>query len=151
MDIDFGTLLYIIFIIISIVFSATKKKREKGAKRPARDAAPTPKRTETQPTFEELLEEFTGKRRAVESQTETVTVPEVKPKPQPTPIPTSQPVQTFNRDKERTSHRSIHSEFSSFKEYEEEDVETHELLDGFYDENGARKAFVYSEIFKRKY
>ncbi|WP_422356492.1 hypothetical protein [Roseivirga pacifica] len=148
MDIDFSTLLYIIFGIIYFVFTATKKKGGKGAKRPD-ETSPEPQRTGPQPTFEELLEEFTGKRREAEVVPQPVVVEEAKPKPAPV-VKQPQP-SVYNREQERTSHRLMQQPILSVEKDEDPEIDTHELLEDFYEEDGAKKAFIYSEIFKRKY
>lgn len=147
MDFDISTLLYIGFAVAYYLFFSDKKKQKK--KRPAR---PIEERQEmeqssserSRPTFEELLEEFTGAK-AFEEKKELKPIPvavvEEKPREEK---------KSYVRSVERTSHLSIDSEFARFEEFDDETGNSM-ILDDLNDPDSARKAFIYSEIFKRKY
>ena len=155
MDFDFSTLLYILFAIIYFVFTSGKKKK-KNQVPPKRNPANTtpPVQTQSQPkrpSFEELLEEFTGQK-AVIQETKPAPIPEPKPVPVyevPKKAPTLKE-KSISTAYDNLKHRSISTQFGRFDEFEDEQ-ETHEVLDDLQDPNTARKAFIYSEIFKRKY
>ncbi len=146
MEFDFGTLIYIILGIIYFIFSKSKKNNKKpqpkGA-RPAEASAETVGPPPGQrPSFEELLEEFTtGKTREVEP--EILEPAFVEQKEQM--VSESKPLPIFEK------HKRMKQDFSQFKEFEEEEVNNSEYAEMFSDLDGAKKAFVASEIFKRKY
>jgi len=150
MDFDFSTLLYIIFAIIYFVFSSGKKKQKKQQRpqaSPANEQTPRPRRESRKPTFEELLEEFTGAKTIEAPKPEPVVIPEPVPvykAPEPT---VEQKSITTAYDK--LKHRSMDSDFERFERFETEEEGLE--LDDLCDANTARKAFIYSEIFNRKY
>ena len=43
------------------------------------------------------------------------------------------------------------TEFGRFDEFEEEETERGDYAEAFTDHDSAKRAFIYSEIFKRKY
>ena len=151
MDFDFSTLLYIVFAIIYFVFSSGKKKQKKQqgrASTPSNDQAPRPRREARKPTFEELLEEFTGAK--------------AFDPPKPEPIPTPKPVETYEAPEptmeqksittayDKLKHRSMDNSFERFERFETKEENSLDL-DDLRDPDTARKAFIYSEIFNRKY
>lgn len=152
MDFDLSTLLYILFGIIYFVFASGKKKNKNTPKRQNRPANPQPTQTATdrrKPTFEELLEEFTGNK---------TIIPEPAPAPIPKPVKVYEapkPVPTLKEKSittayDKLEHRSISSPFAKFDEFDG-DREEKKFIDDLHDPDTARKAFIYSEIFRRKY
>lgn len=146
MDFDISTLLYILFAVgYYVFFSGRKKQKNRPQTRPSertRDVEQTTQR-ERRPTFEELLEEFTGAK-TFEERKEPEPIPVKKEEP---PVEESKP---FVRSFERVEHRSMDTEFGRFEEFDDEEYETG-ILNDLRDPDTARKAFIYSEIFKRKY
>lgn len=156
MDFDFSTILYIIGAILYFVFTANKKgkskQRPKHSDLPDREGdtlGPPPMR---QPTFEELLEEFTGKRKQVEERT-----PIPEPIPEPVSIRERKPLASkerkplFVREKAKSSDLPK-VEYSRFDEFETEEEDAFDdYRDSLRDLNGAKRAFVLGEIFNKKY
>lgn len=143
MDFDLSTLLPIILGVLYYVFTGAAKNKKK-AQRPLSQNEPTgpetigPPPVSRKPTFEELLEEFTGEKR-VEEVPELVPVPVVS-KPEP-----SQPLQKIAEKKEAES-------LVTFKGYEEDSTtEQEDYRELFSDLDAAKRAFVASEIYNRKY
>lgn len=143
MDFDLSTLLPIILGVLYYVFTGAAKNKKK-AQRPLSQNEPLgpetigPPPVSRKPTFEELLEEFTGEKR-VEEVAELVPAPVVsKPKP-------SQPIQKMADQKETES-------LVTFKGYEEDSTTDQEdYRELFSDLDAAKRAFVASEIYNRKY
>lgn len=153
MEIDIGNLIYIIFVAVILLlnlFTKSKKKQgqERGRSEDPTTLGPPPQKGKS---FEELLEEFTGGR--------TEPVIETTPKPQPQkPKPSVPPVpkyQSKGQAKPITEivkeHSRMQPDFERFEEFEDEESETSEYHEDFNSLDSAQKAFVYSEIFKRKY
>jgi len=149
MDFDFSTVLYLILGIIYFIFSGAKKKNQQGKNQPKRGSHADPETVgpppvSRKPTFEELLEEFTGQRTIREEpQIEPVVdVPvapvQVKERPSPAPKP-------VERKKE-------YKPMTSFKEYElNEEADQEDFREMFSSLDDAKKAFIASEVFNRKY
>ncbi|KYG75455.1 hypothetical protein [Roseivirga echinicomitans] len=156
MEFDTSNLLYIAFAILYFVFTA----RKKGQKKNAGDPSSSPERsgdtvgpvpTNQQPTFEDLLEQFTGQRKVKEAA-----------KPVVVEESTSSVIEEIKSNQTR---KSIYSEANKlygakkrtetssiiFHEPEEELAEGTDYAALISDTDGARKAFVMSEIFNRKY
>ncbi len=149
MDFDFGTLIYIILAIIYFVVNgATKSKKKTQPKRPR----PSRPATETlgpppvnRPSFEELLEEFTTGKKATaleEHEEEKVQTTIVEKKPL---VSEAKPLPVFEK------HQRMEQDFSHFDVFEEEEVEVSPYAAMFQDMDATKKAFVASEILKRKY
>ena len=148
MDFDFGTLIYIILGIIYFIFTgATKNKKKQVPKRPS----PSNQPTETvgpppvnRPTFGELLEEFTTGKPAtpkvVIKEPEPIVLEDRKPL-----VSKAKLLPVFEKQ------QRMEQEFSHFKEFEEEEYEPSPYAEMFRDMDATKKAFVASEIFKRKY
>jgi|GEM_PF-815569 len=156
MDFDISNLLYIAFAILYFVFTAKKKGQSKKPGTPSaspdrRGDTVGPVPTNQQPTFEELLEQFTGQRKA-------------KEEPKPFVIEDAVP-EVIEEVKPINPRKSIYSEANKiygtkkrtetpavvFHEPEEEEVEKTNYAALVSDTDGARKAFVMGEIFNRKY
>lgn len=159
MDIDVGTLVYIVLGIIYFIVQAgskNKKKRQSQSEKTSNDA---PKRPERRATFKELLQEFTGQQSTEEEAEEEV----LQPEPAMQETRESRPLLTnFEQAKVEAEKRKkkaeeeakrIRNKFNEhFEEYaieEQPDISDYQSL--FDDPNSARKAFVASEIFKRKF
>ena len=146
MDFDFGTLIYIILGIIYFIFtSANKKKKSALPKTPRPDEpqaetlGPPPG---TRPSFEELLEEFTTGKTIEEREEELAPVFVQEKKPM---VSESKPLPIFEK------HKRMKQDLTQFEEFEEEEEVRSEYAQMFSGLDGAKKAFVASEIFKRKY
>ncbi|KYG72626.1 hypothetical protein AWW68_17130 [Roseivirga spongicola] len=159
MDIDFGTVIYIVLGIIYFIFQANSKNKKR-QQQDERYEEKEPRQTTStgrRPTFEELLEEFTGQKT-------------VRPEPVLEPVADAKPIKeerpyrsTFEVAKENTAKRKreaeaeaarIRSKFNDHLEpYEiEEQVDSeNDYADMFADLDSAKKAFVASEIFNRKF
>lgn len=151
MEFDFKTLLYIAFGIIYFIFSAKKKgiKKAEGPSNPERGGetvGPPPMR---QPTFEELLQEFTGKK--VETiQPAPVPVqakPKIEPKTQFMEVPKIERRTILENVALNKRKAMVDTEV----EVEEEENELASYAETLHDLEGAKRAFVFSEIFQRKY
>ena len=158
MDIDFGTVIYIVLGIIYFIFqSNSKNKKKRRQQERYEEKEPTQNTTQRRPTFEELLEEFTGQKN-------------VKPEPVPQPVIESPKAQyedkphrsTYEIAKEKTAQRKkeaeaeaarIRSKFDDHLEhYEiEEQTEGSDYAEMFADLDSTKKAFVASEIFNRRF
>ncbi len=149
MDFDFSTALYLILGIIYFIFSGTKKKNQQGKSQPKRGRHSDPETVgpppvSRKPTFEELLEEFTGQRTIREE-------PQLEPAVE---IPAA-PVQSYEQPKPAPSSIERKKEYkpmTSFKEYElTEETDQEDFREMFSSLDDAKKAFIASEIFNRKY
>jgi len=159
MDIDVGTLVYIVLGIIYFIFQAnSKNKKKREANRPSSQQQ-AQRQPANKPSFEELLEEFTGQK---SRQPETVETEEEK-------YLEEEPFQTTDRPnydiaKKEAEQRKrkadeegkrIRSKFNDHFEPFEVEAETEEENDSyasmFNDLDSVKKAFVASEIFKRKF
>lgn len=172
MDFDIGNLLYIAFAILYFVFTARKKGQKNKPNTPS--SAPSrrgdtigPVPTNQQPSFDELLEQFTGQRKA-----KVEPVKQVTNKAQPTYDRMSEAKSLeviqdeselakerksiYDRGNGRLGDKKKPSDIKLFNDVDEEKVEPAEYDTPDYaaligDTDGARKAFVMSEIFNRKY
>ena len=153
MEFDTGTLIYIILGIIYFVFTGLNRKR-KGQQTP--DNSPEADNPETvgppplQKSFEELLEEFTtGKK------TDREPEPFLKKDPveRPASITTFQkkPRAVTNMESDYYQEPKIYDRMIVFEENDDEEVEENPYVEMFRDTDSVKKAFVASEILKRKY
>lgn len=145
MDFDFSTLLYILFAIVYFVFSSGKKKQKKPNRPTPQPRQAPPQRTQMdskRPTFEELLQELKNERKEEPAKPRPVAVVEEKK-------PTIKE-KSITTAYDQVEHRSIKTNFEHFEEFEETAEEPTTSLE-LNDPEAARKAFIYSEIFKRKY
>lgn len=150
MDFDIGTLIYFIAIALFLYRSFTKKK--KPALNKPRRSATEEQQTERRPSFEDLLKEFTG----VGDEVEEATIEKAQ---QEQPQTTWEEVKSTNSpQRQGIKERALEKGFG--KESLEEQLVFEEEHDGedepgyremFDDYGGARKAFVASEVFRRKY
>ncbi|MBO3700642.1 hypothetical protein [Roseivirga sp. E12] len=148
MDFDFSTALYLILGIIYFIFSGVKKKNQRDKNQPQRGRTSNPETVgpppvSRKPSFEELLEEFTGQKT-------------VQPEPQPEPIApiVTPPTNVYENPKPVTEvlTKKENQPLVSFKEYELDSVEDQEdYREMFSSLDDAKRAFVASEVFSRKY
>ena len=145
---DIGNLIYILFVLVLFIVNVFTKKKKQQQKRGRADdpttVGPPPSKGKT---FEELLEEFTG------GQT---TTPEPVPAPRPAPKPKPAPVPAYQAPKPKPAtpkkeHSIMKTDFGRFEEFEDEGRAASDYTEQFADLDGAKKAFIYSEIFNRKY
>lgn len=153
MEIDIGNLVYIVFVAIIILVNLFTKK-----KKPGQIGQPPPNnqeeenegpvRRDARKTFEELLEEFTNPQPAAAP----APAPAPKPKPKPVAQPTyqAQPVRT-SQPKPKKEHSVMKTEYARFDEFKKRQGKSGKYGDAFRDLDSAKRAFIYSEIFKKKY
>ncbi|MFT6215290.1 MAG: hypothetical protein ACJAS3_001689 [Roseivirga sp.] len=153
MELDFKTLLYIAFGIIYFIYSAKKKsdKRKADASEPDRGEDILGPPTMRQPTFEDLLQEFTGRKpKAVQPAPRPV---EAQPFSEPNPLFTEVPkiqrstiLENAAKKKQAYALELAEAEKNAVVEVEEESyADTLSTLEG------AKRAFVFTEIFNKKY
>ncbi len=142
MDFDFGTLVYIAMGILYFIFTGVMKNKKKAQKRLGPEDPETvgPPPSDRSPTFEELLEEFTGKRIA-------------EPEPEPIVEEPVKPVEVFLAPKPRPvkeKSKPVAEPLVTLEEYEEEELE--EDYSGiFSDLDATKRAFIASEVFNRRF
>lgn len=155
MDFDIGNLVYILFLAVIFIlnlFTKSKKKRQQQGADGQRD-----RRAQTPPpakgkSFEELLEEFTGNTLTPPPiPNEERTQPRAKPVPPPLPVYKEPSVKQWPEPKTQKEHSIMTTDFKRFEEFEDEEVVEVDYAEMFTDQDSARKAFVLSEIFQRKY
>ncbi len=144
MDIDFSTLLPIILAILYYVFTGANKNKKRGAQQPAENKSPGPESlgpppASQKPTFEELLAEFTGQK-TVEPEPEVAVAPAQTPKPNQSNL-------TKIEEVEKEEYKPL----VTLQEDEEVSVEVENYGEMLASLDGAKRAFVASEIFNRKY
>ena len=147
MDFDISTLIYIAFIIISFFASAASRNKKKAAEKQRRRAKPSadtldPPPTQ-RPTFEELLREFTGKK--------SEPMPELEPVSTPVRVAETAPMARKTETKLAGKPTVTPNKFESFAEYEQKEEEASIYSELFSNLDDVKKAFVASEVFKRKY
>ncbi|MDQ3536837.1 MAG: hypothetical protein M3421_14555 [Bacteroidota bacterium] len=168
---DVQLITYIIFAVLYLIFKVMQRKKEPGPDQG--EANQQPKRpNKPSMTFEEMLREFSG-----EPQTDTIEEERPKRKPAALKIEPEPEKKYFSYETEydeqaqKTYRDSIEKGKKALTLDEQVDIEnikvgnlqvleddnessksyTHEYLEAFRSLDGAKKAFVYSEIFKRKY
>lgn len=148
MDIDLGNLVYIIFVVIIIVVNLfTKAKKNAQRPKPTNNEAPTEGRIDPRKSFEELLEEFTQPKAQA-----PVVIEEEQEVPRPQPVQKKNIYADYKpKAKPQKEHSIMKTEYGKFEEFEEEVIEDSTLAKDFADLDAAKKAFIYSEIFNRKY
>lgn len=152
MGFDNTTIVYIIFAILYFAFTNFIKKKKAG-----QNAAPSDRpedATETlgpppggRSTFEELLEEFTTGKPAKRLES-------IEPKPERVEIQEAIPSEDFIKRKgvvEHQTHPVLKPEMKRFGSFDNVPVATSKFTDILKEPDGAQKAFVLSEIFKKKF
>ncbi|WP_420385961.1 hypothetical protein [Roseivirga sp.] len=157
MDIDVGTLVYIALAIIYFIVQSNSKNKKKQQKRAAEanDAEQETQRPSRRPTFEELLEEFTGQR-----QVQPVPAVETEEEPQVVQTESKPRLSSYEASQKRAAERKREAEEEAarirarvneqFDPYHPEEEEKG-YSDMFSDLDSAKRAFIASEVFKRKY
>ena len=146
MEIDIGNLLYIAFLALILIANASKKKKKTERRRPRNSERVGPVLADPRKSFEELLQEFTNP-------------PQPAPPPppaKPKPIPQPATIEEFVRPAEpvpvkKKEHSAMKTEYGKFNELEKSELKPSPYAEVFHDLDNARRAFVYSEIFKRKF
>lgn len=149
MDFDIGTLIYFVAIAIFIYRSFTKKKKA-GPSQPKR-AATEQQQNERRPSFEELLKEFTGMGGEAEEAFEEPThqqSAEIVEDVKPVSTPERKSIKERALEKDRERKRGYEPSSIQVDEEEEEESDYREMFDDY---DGARKAFVASQVFQRKF
>lgn len=149
MDFDYTTILYVILGIIYFIFTGVNKNKKKAQGRAAKNPQPGtetlgPPPVSRRPTFEELLEEFTGGEKTI--------IPEPEPEPAFQEVVVAEPVNKYPLRFEPKEKIKEVAPLMSFKAYDElVEVERENYAEMFSDLDGAKRAFIASEIFQRKY
>ena len=149
MEIDIGNLLYIAFVLIILIANLlTKKKKKPGSPSPENQSPETvgPVPVDPRKSFEELLQEFTNPQQTAP--------PPPPPKPEPIPQPATrmEPIRPSNpMPSKKKEHSVMKTEYGKFDEFEKRKRKTSPYAEGFRGLDNAKKAFVYSEIFKKKF
>lgn len=151
MDFDFSTILYVFLGIVYFIFTGVNKNKKKAQAKPKKPGQSSPETVgpppvNRRPTFEELLEEFTGQK-TIEPEFEPVPViQEVV-----APIKAAKPVNKYPVTIDKKEPDKSSASMSTFEPYDEEEVEMENYADMFSDLDGAKRAFIASEVFQRRY
>ena len=157
MDIDFGTVIYIILVFVYFIIQSGNKKKKKQQEQGTYEEKELNQRpSERRQTFEELLEEFTGQKLP---KAEPVTHPiefaepiEVESKPYKSAYEIAKEKAEIRKREAEKEAAQIRSKFNEhFEQFEIEEPIEHEYADMFKDLDSAKKAFIASEVFNRKY
>ena len=155
MEFDNTTILYIILGLIYFAFRSFVKKNKQAQNQPPRsdrpeDASETlgPPPGGRKSTFEELMEEFTTGRPAQRDEhVERIPMEQEVPVVQPSAdFLDIEPVKALAK-----SHSMLKSTYERFEEFDDEVEGTSIYIDLIREPEGPKKAFVFSEIFKKKY
>ena len=141
MEIDIGNLLYIAFVALILIANAFKKKKKTERRR---HQNPGPVLADPRKSFEELLQEFTNP-----SQPDPP-LPPARPEPIAQPaagVESVRPAEPFKKKE----HSAMKTEYGKFNELEKSEPKPSPYAEAFHDLDNARRAFVYSEIFRRKF
>lgn len=141
---EVGDYIYLVLIIIAALSSIFKKKKEKTGQS-------APQSEKKIPDFKEILKEF---------------LPDDKEQPVPQPVlrPTEikvpeKPFITYENTtdysvikvKKQVNNDIVNNKIHEKIKFEEEDLIDNSVVIEFSTINDARKAFIYSEIFNKKY
>ena len=96
---------------------------------------------EKSPTFEDLLREFTGQRM----------VPKPEPVVEKVVVEPIKPQKEITKSYNEISRSKLHSDYERFEEFQIEEEPIEDWTSLLRESGGVRRAFIYSEIFKRKY
>ena len=144
MEIDIGNLLYIAFVALILIANAFKKKKKTERRRPRNSERVGPVLADPRKSFEELLQEFTNPPQMAS--------PPARPEPIPQPaagvesVRLAEPVPLKKKE-----HNAMKTEYGKFNELEKSKPKPSPYAEAFQDLDNARRAFVYSEIFRRKF
>ncbi len=146
MDFDFSTLLPIILAVLYYMFTGANKKKKKAQDAldqdpPARPGSVGPPPVSRRPTFEELLEEFTGEKKVE-------VIPESIPATFAPTASVSEPSQARPGIKDKKEYKTL----VRLEEYQDDNLADQEdYKELFSDLDSAKRAFISSEIYNRKY
>lgn len=152
---DIQLILYIIFVAIAILTRVFKSKKKEQPQPQQQSEAEEYETSSPKPkSFEDLLKEFTGESTAVETEVssyeeeyeaddEIETYENVDSNPKE--------LKTIDElvDLEDDRHTGNFKHFAGYEELEEN--VNNEFVEALQDEEGARKAIIFSEIINRKY
>ena len=139
MEIDIGNLLYVAFVALILIANAFKKKKKTERRRPRNSERVGPVLADPRKSFEELLQEFTNP--PPPSRLEPIPQPAaaVEPERSAEPVPLK-----------KKEHSAMKTEQGKFNEPEKTESKPSPYAEAFRNPDNARRAFVYSEIFRRK-
>ena len=143
MEIDIGNLLYIAFVVIILIANVFKKKKKTERPKPQNRNPETigPVLADPRKSFEELLQEFTSLPPPARPEPIPQSATRMEPVRPPDPVPV----------KKKKKHSAMKTEYGKFNEFEKSERKTFSYAEGFRDLDNARRAFVYSEIFRKKF
>lgn len=146
MEIDIGNLLYIAFVALILIANAFKKKKKTERRRPRNPERVGPVLADPRKSFEELLQEFTNPQQPAPPPPPA----RLKPIPQPAAaVELERPAEPVPLKKKE--HSAMKTEYGKFNEPEKTESKPSPYAEAFRNPDNARRAFVYSEIFRRKY
>lgn len=178
---DIQLIIYIVFGVLYLIFKVMQKKKEPQQQDPDSIPQNRERRQKPQMTFEEMLREFSGEQSIPEPPIEEYAeTPKTKTLPLPKKEPYLQeeaPKKYFSYETEEDYHaREVFNEsvikgekaktldeqidlenldVGNVKLVEDSKAEkkkvTNEYIEAFRTIEGAKRAFIYSEIFNRKY
>ena len=140
---EIKTIIYIVLGVLYYVykFSKKNKKTTKSTQPINTEVKEIESRQEDHQeskSFDELLEDFISPKKEPEQEAELRTIEDYKQKLQPL-------------ESQIVEGGVPQDEFRRFKEFDEEESETEDYSDLLTDQDAAKRAFVASEIFNRKY
>lgn len=167
MDFDIGNLLYIAFALLYFVFTARKKAQKKKTATPSSSpdrrgdtVGPIPA---NQPSFDELFEQFTGKKSLKEKPTTSTyqkSYEQIGEDKNLEAIQEESPLAQKRKSiYDKTSQRIGAKKIADIQIFNQSNIDREQELKNENSDyaamignvDGARKAFVMSEIFNRKY
>ena len=146
MEIDIGNLLYIAFVALILIANAFKKKKKTERRRPRNSERVGPVLADPRKSFEELFQEFTNPPQMASPP------PPARPEPIPQPAAGVEPVRLAEPvPLKKNAHSAMKTEYGKFNEPEKGQPKPSPYAEAFRNPDNARRAFVYSEIFRRKF
>lgn len=152
MSFDNTTIVYIVLAVLYYAFTNFVKKKKAAQNGPSSDRPEDATETlgpppGSRPTFEDLLEEFTSGKPAKKVEIK-------KEIPKKVEIQEAIPSEDFNKIKgvsQNQTHSVVKPEMKRFGSFDDVPVATSKFTDILKEPDGAQKAFVLSEIFKKKF
>ena len=146
MEIDIGNLLYIAFVALILIANAFKKKKKTERRRPRNSERVGPVLADPRKSFEELLQEFTNPPQPAPPP------PPAWPEPIPQPAAGVEPVRPAKPvPLKKKEHSTMKTQYGKLNEPEKSEPKPSSYAEAFHDLDNAKRAFVYSEIFRRKF
>lgn len=146
MEIDIGNLLYIAFVALILIANVFKKKKKTEKRRSRNPGRVGPVLADPRKSFEELLQEFTNPPQPAPPP------PPARPKPIPELATIEEPVRPAGAvPLKKKEHSAMKTEYGKFNELEKSEPKPSPYAEAFRNPGNARRAFVYSEIFRRKF